>query len=163
MTVDQKPVVVNAEPAFFDQTWDLSYRHALGTTVGGFLHGLTERRLLGRRCPACSRVLFPARSFCDRCHQSTTDWIEVGLRGTIEMFTIVTEDFPGMREPAPYVIAYVLLEGADTAAVGYVRGLDLTDVAAAAGSIPTGTIVDVRFSEHPEGQITDFWYEVAPS
>lgn len=152
---------VTAEPAFFEQTWDLSYRHALGTTVGGFLGGLRERRLLGRRCPQCSRVLFPARSFCDRCHVSTEEWVEVEHCGTLEMFTIVYEPFPGMRVPPPYVLAYATLDGADTAVVGYVQGLDLTDVNAAAASLTTGTRIDVRFVDDPQGEVTDFWFEVA--
>lgn len=152
---------VSAEPVFFEQTWDLSYRHALGETVGGFLEALREKRLLGRRCPACERVLFPARSFCDRDHVSTTDWVEVAHRGVLEMFTIVYEPFPGMLVAPPYVLAYATLEGADTAVVGYVKGLDLSDVTAAAAALRTGTPVDVVFTDEPTGQVTDFWFEVA--
>jgi uncharacterized OB-fold protein len=148
-------------PAFFEQTWDLSYRHALGATVGGFLEGLKSRKLLGRRCPECGRVLFPARSFCDRCHVETTDWVEVGSSGRLEMFTIVYEPFPGMLVAPPYVLAYALLDGADTAAIGYVKGLDLTDVTVASKVLEVGTPLEVRFVEQPEGKVTDFWYEVS--
>jgi uncharacterized OB-fold protein len=147
--------------AFFEQTWDLSYRHALGATVGGFLEGLKSRKLLGRKCPQCGRVLFPARSFCDRCHVETTDWVEVGSSGRLEMFTIVYEPFPGMLVAPPYVLAYALLDGADTAAIGYVKGLDLTDVTVASKILEVGTPLDVRFVEQPEGKVTDFWYEVS--
>lgn len=151
-----------SEPVFFEQTWDLSYRHALGETVGGFLEALRDKRLLGRRCPGCERVLFPARSFCDRCHVSTTDWVEVAHRGVLEMFTIVYEPFPGMLVEAPYVLAYATLEGADTAVVGYVKGLDLSDVAVAAAALRTGTPITVVFTDEPTGQVTDFWFEVTP-
>lgn len=154
------PTAPVAEPAFFEQTWDLSYRHALGTTVGGFLEGLKDRKLYGRRCPVCTRVLFPARSFCDRDHVETQDWVEVGHRGVLEMFTIVYEAFPGMRVAPPYVLAYALLEGADTAVVGYLKGLDLSDVALASKALSTGTPVEVRFADEPQGQVTDFWFEV---
>lgn len=159
-TQDALPAVIS-EPAFFEQTWDLSYRHALGTTVGGFLAGLRDKRLLGRRCPECQRVLFPARSFCDRDHVETTDWVEVGHHGVLEMFTIVYEPFPGMRVPPPYVLAYARLAGADTAVVGYVQGLDLSDVSAAAARLTTGTPVRVRFADDPRGEVTDFWFEVS--
>ncbi len=152
---------VAAQPAFFEQTWDLSYRHALGKTVGGFLEALKTKKLLGRRCPSCERVLFPARSFCDRCHVQTDEWVEVSPHGRLEMFTIVCEPFKGMLVDPPYVLAYALLEGADTAVVGYVKGLDLSDVEQAARSLRTGTAVDVRFSEQPEGRVTDFWFELA--
>jgi len=149
------------EPVYFEQTWDLSYRHSLGSTVGGFLEGVRNKELLGRRCPECQRVLFPARSFCDRDHVSTTDWVKVGLTGTLEMFTIVCEPFPGMRVPPPYVLAYALLEGADTAVVGYVKGLDLSDVNAAAAGLSLGTALTVEFTEEPRGEVTDFWFELA--
>ena len=155
------PAPVNAEPAFFEQTWDLQYRHALGKTVGGFMQGLRDRQLLGRQCPTCSRVLFPARSFCDRCHEATTDWVSVGASGTVEMFTIVYERFPGMLVDAPYVLCYVLLEGADTAVCGYIRGVDLTDANEATKRIRTGAPVRVVFSDTPRGKVTDFWFELA--
>jgi uncharacterized OB-fold protein len=150
----------SAPPAFFEQTWDLSYRHALGQTVGRFLEALKEKKLLGRKCPECERVLFPARSFCDRCHQETGDWVEVGHTGRLEMFTIVYEPFPGMLVAPPYVLAYALLDGADTAVAGYVKGLDLADVGTASAQLATGTLVDVVFADQPEGKVTDFWFEL---
>jgi hypothetical protein len=161
MTTQDVTPPVTTEPAFFEQTWDLSYRHALGTTVGGFLGGLRDKRLLGRRCPACQRVLFPARSFCDRDHTETTDWVEVGQQGVLEMFTIVYEPFPGMLVAPPYVLGYARLDGADTAVVGYLKGLDLADVEAAAAQITTGTPVRVVFTDKPAGQVTDFWFELS--
>jgi uncharacterized OB-fold protein len=152
-----------SEPVFFEQTWDLSYRHALGETVGSFLQGVKDKKLLGRRCPVCTRVLFPARSFCDRDHVATEEYVEVGHTGVLEMFTIVYEAFPGMRVAPPYVLAYALLDGADTAVVGYVKGMDLSDVAAASGRLTVGTPLVVRFEDEPEGAVTDFWFELAGS
>ena len=151
----------SSEPVFFEQTWDLSYRHALGETVGSFLNGVKDKKLLGRRCPVCTRVLFPARSFCDRDHVATEEYVEVGHTGVLEMFTIVYEPFPGMRVPPPYVLAYATLEGADTAVVGYVKGLDLSDVTRASGQLAMGTPVVVRFADEPTGAVTDFWFELA--
>lgn len=160
MTTTDRTAGPTTEPAFFEQTWDLSYRHALGTTVGGFLAGLRDKKLYGRRCPTCTRVLFPARSFCDRCHVETEEWVEVGHQGVLEMFTIVYEPFPGMRVKPPYVLAYATLEGADTAVVGYLNGLDLSDVSVASKQLTTGTPIEVRFADEPQGQVTDFWFEV---
>lgn len=159
-TASEMPTHGSSEPVFFEQTWDLSYRHALGETVGGFLQALRDKRLLGRRCPGCERVLFPARSSCDRCHRSTEEWIEVQSLGTLEMFTIVYEPFPGMRVPPPYVLAYVLLDGADTAVVGYVRGVDLSDVTEASKRLNVGTRLRAVFGDEPQGQVTDFWFEL---
>jgi uncharacterized protein len=153
------PVTVTGGPQFYEQTWDLSYRHALGETTSRFLGALAEGRILGRRCPVCERVLVPARSFCDRDHVDTTDWVEVASTGVIEMFTVVYEPFRNLPPP-PYALAYVTLEGADTALVGYVRGLDLTDQAAAVAALGIGTRVEVRFTDTPTGTAADYWFEL---
>jgi uncharacterized protein len=148
-------------PAFYEQTWDLSYKHALGETTGRFLAGLKEGRLLARGCPKCERVLVPPRSFCDRCMVATGDWVEVGLGGVIEMFTIVCEPFKGLPEP-PYALAYVTPDGASTALVGYVKNIDLTDTSAAVKQLAIGGRVSTHFSAEPTGTVADYWFEVDP-
>ena len=150
----------NTGPKFYEQTWDLSYRHALGETTSRFLGALTEGKILGRRCPECERVIVPARSFCDRDHCETTDWVEVGTTGVIEMFTVVYEPFRNLPAP-PYALAYVTLQGADTALVGYVKGLDLSDQQTAIAALAIGTEVVVRFSDTPTGTAADYWFEPA--
>lgn len=159
MTIDSE---CTPPPAFHEQTWDLSYRHALGATVGRFLQGLGERRMLGRVCPQCERVLVPPRSYCDRCYAETTEWREVAQSGSIAMFTVIYEHFKGLPEP-PYALAYVTLDGADTALVGYVRGVDLSVPAEAAKRLAVGTRAEVKFSATPTGTVTDYWFELASS
>jgi uncharacterized OB-fold protein len=154
-----EPAELADGPRFYEQTWDLSYRHALGETTSKFLGALAEGRILGRLCPQCKRVLVPARSFCDRDHADTTDWVVVAGTGTIEMFTIVYEAFRNLPAP-PYALAYVTLDGADTALVGYVRGLDLTDKDSAVASLAIGTRVVVRFADQPQGTAADYWFEL---
>jgi uncharacterized OB-fold protein len=145
-------------PAFHEQTWDLSYRHALGSTTGAFLSGLTEGRVLGRRCDSCDRILVPARSYCDRCHVSTGQWFQVGTEGVIEMFTVVYEPFKGLPPP-PYALAYVTLDGADTALPAYVKGVDLNDSAYVVEQLAIGTRLRVAFADEPDGTVLDYWFE----
>jgi uncharacterized protein len=147
-----------AEVTFHEQTWDLSYRHALGATTAAFLSALSEGRILGRRCDTCNRILVPARSFCDRCHVDTGQWFEVGTEGVVEMFTVVHEPFRGLPAP-PYALAYVTLDGADTALPGYVRGLDLSDADAAVERLAIGTRLRVAFADEPVGTVADYWFE----
>ena len=152
-----------AESTFHEQTWDLAYRHALGATTSAFLQGLSEGRVLGRRCDSCDRILVPARSFCDRCHVSTGQWFEVGTEGVVEMFTVVYEPFRGLPEP-PYALAYVTLDGADTALPAYVKGVDLSDSDAAVARLAIGTRLRVAFADEPAGTVTDYWFEpLAPA
>jgi uncharacterized OB-fold protein len=160
VTTETETETAAAGPVFYEQTWDLSYRHALGKTTSRFLAGLAEGKIWGRRDPASGRVLVPPRSFSDRDHVATTDWVEVGHEGVIEMFTIVYEPFHNLPDP-PYALAYVTLDGADTALVGYVRGLDLSDQRSAVAALRIGTRVAVRFAEQPTGTALDYWFELA--
>ena len=146
------------EAKFYEQTWDLQYKHALGETTSRFLEGLTQQKILGRRTTD-GRVLVPARSYDDQTHMPTGEWVEVGNSGNIEMFTIVYEPFKGLPTP-PYALAYVMLEGADTALVGYVKGLDLKNQKDAIAALSIGTKVYVHFSKTPIGNASDYWFEL---
>jgi len=147
-----------AGPQFYEQTWDLAYRHALGPTTSKFLGALKEGKILGRRT-AEGRIMVPPRSFDDRTHTATGEWVEVANEGVIEMFTVVYEPFRGLPAP-PYVIAYALLDGADTALVGTVKGMDLSDPKKAVAALKQARVV-VRFADKPVGTAADYWFELA--
>ena len=141
--------------------WDFDYTYFAGEAASRFFAALKEsQQIMGARCPSCQRVLVPARSFCDACFQRTTDWVEVGPEGTLETFTIITAAFPGLPEP-PIVMAYVTLDGADTALVNLVLGLDLSDIAAAAAALQRQPRVQVQYVPQPQGRITDFAFVLA--
>jgi len=78
----------------------------------------------------------------------------------LEAFTVVAQKFTGMPDP-PYVVAYARLKNADTAMVNYLRGVDLSDVRAAAQRLAVGMPVRAVFTARPEGRMTDFWFEPA--
>jgi len=145
-----------------DGAWNFSYRYFAGETASRFFAELRDhRRIVGRRCPGCDRVLVPARSFCDRCFLATTDWVPVGTHGVVETFTVLTAAFPGMPEP-PLAIAYVTLEGAGTALLNFVEGLDLTDLEGSAAVLLARPSVEVVFADDRQGRMTDFHFRVRP-
>jgi len=140
--------------------WKFDYTYFAGEHASRFFHELrNNRRIMGTRCPKCERLLVPARSFCDACMERTTDWEEVGPEGTLETFTIITAAFPGLPKP-PIVMAYVTLDGADTALINLVHGLDLTDIDAAAAKLNSLPRVRVEFVDDPQGRITDFSFRL---
>lgn len=145
---------------FIPQHWDIKFNHAAGETGSTFFKAIMERKeILGKKCPKCERVLVPPRSFCERCFVETAGWVRVGGEGGIQAFTIVYEKFEGLPDP-PYAIAYVLLDGASTAMLNFVKGLDLSDISQALKRIKIGGKVNVIFKRKRVGRITDFWYEL---
>ena len=144
------------------EEWDITYEHAPGPIAGEFFRTLKdEARLVGRYCPRCERVLLPPRAFCDRDYADTTAWVDVGNDGILETFTVVYQKFKGLPDP-PYCIGYATLEGADTAILNFIRGVDLTDVDGISKKLAVGTPVSVRFRPRSErkGRVLDFWFEV---
>ncbi|HEY6787551.1 MAG TPA: OB-fold domain-containing protein [Trebonia sp.] len=140
-------------------TWHFDYTYFAGETASRFFAELRDNlTILGRRCPSCQRLVVPARSYCDACYLEMGGWEPVGETGTIEAFTILTAAFPGLPEP-PLVIAFVTLDGADSAILNFVEGVDLSDSDAAGQYLFAHDRVRVVFSDKREGRITDFHFE----
>lgn len=141
------------------ETWNITYTHALGETASHFYVQLRDHgKILGKRDAKTNRVLVPPRGFSDETLEPTTDWVEVGPGGQIEAFTMVYQQFQGLPEP-PYAFGYVMLDGADTGIGGFFKGVDLTDPKQAAKYLAIGTRVITRFAEKRTGDVLDFWFE----
>lgn len=141
-------------------SWNIDYDYSAGETASHFLTTIRdEGKILGKQCPECERVLAPPRAFCERCFVDTEDWVEIGPGGRIESYT-VTPHHLGAGPEAPFALAYVQLDGADTAMVNVLEGLDLSDPIAAAESLSVGDRVEVEMDppEEREARITDFHY-----
>ncbi len=142
------------------ETWNITYDHALGETASWFYTRIRdEAAIYGRRCAKTNHVLVPPRSFSDETLLPTTEWVKVGPGGRIEAFTMVYEPFNNLPDP-PYAFGYVLLDGADTALGGYFKGVDLTDPQQAAKQLAIGTRVMTKFAEIRKGEMLDFWFEL---
>src|SRR5436190_6747582 len=133
----------------------LRYDYALGEVAGRFMAGLKEGKILATRCSKSGLTYLPPRSYCERSFEKCDAWVEAGLEGVIETSTIVVRGFEGKRNP-PVAIAFVRLDGTDSAIGNYVDGLDLSDYEAAMAKIAPGKRVRVEFIDAPEGRITDF-------
>lgn len=92
------------------------YTHSLGKYSRFFVE-LENRRFMATRCPNCGRVYAPPRPLCPDCTQ-VAEWIELSGTGTVETFSVLHFS-PGSNPDVealamPYVLAYVLLDGAST-------------------------------------------------
>ena len=78
---------------------------------------LAKARIIGHRCPQCSKVYMPPRGYCPLCVVETTeaDEVEVSTDGTVTTFSVITPlQYQGQEETEDYVQGTILLDGADT-------------------------------------------------
>ena len=138
--------------------WNLQYRHEEGEVLRRFFKELKEyKRIMGNRCPMCSRVHVTPRRLCERCSVPNKEWIEVKDTGTIEIFTIQSAPTTDLTETL-YCLAFIKLDGADTAIMHHVGGIDLSDVERAKKGLRIGMRVQAKWRDKREGQITDIEY-----
>lgn len=90
----------------------LGYRHTTSDEEDRYLRALAEGRLIGQRCPACRKVYVPPR-VCPADGVAPDEVVELPDRGTVTTFCVVNVPFAGQRLDPPYVVAQVLLDGAD--------------------------------------------------
>lgn len=59
------------------------YEYAAGETLGRFLKGLKEGKILGTVCEKCGRVFIPPRLYCSYCFREVDRWVEATGEGTV--------------------------------------------------------------------------------
>jgi uncharacterized OB-fold protein len=106
----------------------LEYDVTAGHAQSAFLRGLVEAKLLGRRCPKCSKVYLPPRGSCPTDGVPTTDLVECGQRGVVTTFCVVNVPFRGQAIELPYVCAQILVDGADIPFMALIQECPATDV-----------------------------------
>jgi uncharacterized OB-fold protein len=106
-------VTQNAEEKIVERPIKLDYTYTAGRAQSRFLQGVTEGRLIGERCPSCSKVYIPPRGSCPTCGVPTAEQVELPGTGTVTTFCVVNIPFAGQAVECPYVSATVLLDGAD--------------------------------------------------
>lgn len=106
----------------------LSYRHSASAEESRYLRGLAEGKLLGQRCEVCEQVYIPPRGACPTDGVPTTTEVQLPDTGVVTTFCVVNVPFLGQTITPPYVVAYVLLDGADIAFLHLVRGCEASEV-----------------------------------
>jgi uncharacterized OB-fold protein len=91
----------------------LDYTFTAGDATTRFLHGITEKRIIGQKANESSRVYVPPRGADPELGQPTPIEVEVAQVGTVTSFCVVNLQFYGSVMEIPYVSALILLDGAD--------------------------------------------------
>lgn len=105
----------------------LAYTHTTSPEESRYLRALAEGRLLGQRCPVCRKVYVPPR-VCPADGVPTEDEVTLGDHGTVTTFCVVNVPFAGQRRDPPYVVAQILLDGADIPIPHLILGLPADQV-----------------------------------
>src|SRR5215472_5569242 len=99
----------------------LRYEHTTSREESAYLHGLAEGRIVGQRCPACSKVYVPPRGSCPTDGVPTVEEVELGNTGTVTTYCVVNVPFQGQSIEIPYICAQILLDGANIAFMGLIQ------------------------------------------
>ncbi len=129
----------------------LPYSYFAGRVGSKFLTTIRdEKKIMGIKCNKCNKVFVPPRQTCDVCMEDIRDnWVDVQSTGKVTNFTVVRYDDKHLPKKAPYVLAMIQLDGADTSLVHVVEGIDLDKakvgmkVQAVFADETTSTILDI--------------------
>jgi len=128
------------------------YTWQAGETASHYFTRLRdEKKILGKHCPKCDKVLVPPRKNCPFCTVLTDKWVELSGQGAVDTFTIVRRDEPIQRMKPPFAYALIKLDGADT---GFLHVLGEVDLE----SIQEGMRVEAVFAEERIGSPLDIAY-----
>ena len=129
------------------------YKYSCGTIGSEFFRALRDdKKILGRKCSKCGKVLIPPRPVCGLCWAPTTEWVPVGPQGTLEGFTVVYFTFmdpmTGKKRPVPYGYGLVKLDGADSRMQHFLEEGDPK-------KLKIGLRVEAVFSDERKGSMSD--------
>jgi uncharacterized OB-fold protein len=97
----------NAPKAWYGEL-PVTNRYTYGLAGEKFFRTLKdEGRILGTHCHHCDQTYVPAAIFCERCLAKLDDWVDVGISGEVNTFTLLYANLDGSPREKPEVIAFV--------------------------------------------------------
>jgi len=143
------------KPLSIASTPDMPYRYHAGFYYSRFLKELRDnKRIVGVKCPQCSKIYVPPRIVCRDCFVKMEEFVPVSHEGTLLAFTVT--NFPyidtttGEQKKIPFTAAFIKLDGADS---NIVHRLDETDEK----RIKAGARLRAVFSESRTG---DYFHDI---
>jgi len=106
----------------------LQYNFTAGRAPARFLTRIREGELTGQRCPLCANVYVPPRGSCPACGVATEEEVVLPDKATVESFTIVAIPIPNNPIQPPFVIANLVLDGANISFIHLMSECDNSEV-----------------------------------
>ncbi len=129
---------------------EYAYKRTTGPTIGAFLTGLRDGRLLGART-ADGRVISPPTEYDPQTGDPTGELVEVGPGGEVTTWAWVDAPRPNHPLGHPFAWALVKLDGADTAMLHAVD-------AGSAERMRSGMRVTPRWNDIRVGHVLDLHF-----
>ena len=105
---EQQGMVTDMEAPIY-----LQYNFTAGRAPTRFLTQIKNGVLTGQRCPSCANVYVPPRGSCAACGVATEEEVVLSDKATVQSFTIVAIPIPNNPIKPPFVIANLVLDGAN--------------------------------------------------
>ena len=145
-------VLFNLDPLIVKHHYEMDYLHSYAQD-SPFFAGLSEKKLLGSRCPACGYLYATPRAHCMECG-SATEWQELPQEGRIHTFTTCYFGGEAFLEETPFTLILVEFEGADTLFLSRLVGVPEEE-------IRIGLPVRARFLRNSKFKPTDVYFVAA--
>lgn len=131
---------------------EIGYEWSAGVAGSRFFQELRDnKRIMGTRCPKCSRVLVPPRIFCEECFVDTEEWVEVSSQGELLTFGESYLGTDGSKLQEPWILGIIKLDGADGGLIHYLGE-------AKPEELKIGIRMEAVFNEKRNGNILDIKY-----
>jgi len=128
--VSVNPCLEQVAPMVHASQISVPYTWWAGDTAGRFLKALRDAQtILGNRCDRSRRVFVPPRRTCPACLTANPTWIPVAGEGSVVAFTVARRQLAAIPRKVPVVFALIRLDGADTALLHTIGGVDPDRVA----------------------------------
>jgi uncharacterized OB-fold protein len=123
-----------------------------GATGTKFLSEIRDnKKIIGIKCPGCSKVYVPPRLHCPTCFVKMNEWVELSGKGTLSTYTVVRYKESYMPQEPPYAYGVIQMDGADTGLAHLLGEVDLD-------KIKVGMRREPVFKEQRDGSILDIDY-----
>lgn len=104
----------------------LPYTYFAGRVGSTFITTIRDqKKIMGVKCTKCNKVFIPPRQTCERCLSDIREnWVDLKNTGVVTNFTVVRYDDKHLPRKAPFIMALVKLDGADTPFAHILDGVD---------------------------------------
>lgn len=109
-------------PIIVKYPYQIEYIHSYGQD-SPFFAGLTNKKLLGTRCPECNYTYATPKYHCMQCG-AECDWTELPLAGKVHTFTTCYFGSEEFLKETPFHLILVEFEGVDTLLLARLIGVD---------------------------------------